>query len=339
MSRPDTEIARRAFLQALATSATVLTVVGCSSLERSVGRRPAAKSHTPFITSTEDLFVVAVDPSFRPPLTIENVSSQWALDVVGVDSKVTRLSYGELSVLATRRVSYTLECIGNPVGGQLIGNMRWDVVPLPDVLRRAPGGTGSARAVRFEALDGFFSSVSISRATDDYAFLALRMNGEPLSSEHGFPARVLLPDLYGKKQPRWLKRIVLSEDPRTDSYWERRGWAGEVAVKTVSRVDPPGLLSATEAVDLTGIAFAGHRAIRQVEMSIDGGVWHPCKLVTAPEPSVWSLWQYRWETPAPGRHALRVRAIDGRGAVQTETRQGPFPDGANGYHEVQVDVL
>ena len=330
---------RRAFLRGLATSGVVLTTTGCGSLERTVGLRPEPKSHTPFITSTEDLFVVAVDPSYRPPLTIENVGSQWALDVVGVDTRKTKLSYEELSVLTTRRVFYTLECVGNPVGGQLIGNMRWDVVPLREILRRAPGGAASARTVRFEALDGFFSSVSISRATDDDAFLALRMNGEPLPPAHGFPASVLLPDLYGKKQPRWLKRIVLSEGSRTDSYWERRGWAGEVPVKTLSRVDPPGRLSAAEAAKFTGIAFAGHRAIRQVEISIDAGAWRRCAVVTAPESNVWSLWQYTWDTAAPGRHVVRVRAIDGRGALQTQTRQGSFPDGASGYHELQIDVV
>ncbi len=295
-------IRRRAFLRGLATSGVLVGTVGCGPLARTVGFQPEPESHTPFIMRTENLFVVAVDPSYKPPVTIENVDSAWALDVVGVDSRRTQLGYEELSLLATRQVLYTLECVGNPVGGQLIGNVRWDVVPLREILRRAPGGMSAALTVRCEALDGFFSSVSIRRAAADDAFLALRMNGEPLTPEHGFPARVLLPDLYGKKQPRWLGRIVLS-------------------------------------AELTGIAFAGRRAIRRVEVSIDGGPWRPCVLATVPAPNVWSGWQYRWETPVPGRHLVKVRAIDGRGVVQTETHQGSFPDGASGYHEMQVDVV
>lgn len=338
MSVTPEVIRRRALLRGLATSGVLVGTVGCGALARTVGFRPEPESHTPFIMRTENLFVVAVDPSYKPPVTIENVASAWALDVVGVDGRRTQLGYEELSLLATRRVLYTLECVGNPVGGQLIGNVGWDVVPLREILRRAPGGMTAALTVRCEALDGFFSSVSIRRAAADDAFLALRMNGEPLTPEHGFPARVLLPDLYGKKQPRWLGRIVLSGESRTDSYWERRGWAGEVPVKTMSRIDPPGRLSA-EPAELSGIAFAGRRAIRQVEVSIDGGPWSPCVLMRAPEPNVWSGWQYRWETPVSGRHLVRVRAIDGRGVVQTEAHQGSFPDGASGYHEMQVDVV
>ncbi|HEX8319142.1 molybdopterin-dependent oxidoreductase [Longimicrobium sp.] len=69
-----------------------------------------------------------------------------------------------------------------------------------------------ASTAPFAGMDGFYSSVSLQRATDDYAFLAVEMNGEVLPAGHGYPVRVILPDLYGKKQPRWLKRITLLED-------------------------------------------------------------------------------------------------------------------------------
>jgi DMSO/TMAO reductase YedYZ molybdopterin-dependent catalytic subunit len=333
------EFTRRTFLQAAASSSLALLVASCSAMRRTVGFHPPTKSSTPFITSNEDFFVVAVDPSYRPPITPETVSSQWSLDLVGLDGESSRICYDDLSAWAKRTIPYTLECIGNPVGGQLIGNARWDVVPLREILARASGGLQGTRAVHFQALDGFYSSVSVERAADDYAFLAMRMNGVPLPAAHGFPARVLLPDLYGKKQPRWLKRISLSEDPRTSSYWEQRGWAGEVPVKALSRFDLRGRLPAGQSAGLTGIAFAGRRGVGKVEVSIDNDEqWFRCTLVTGQSPNVWCLWAYDWQNPSPGRHTLWVRAIDGTGSLQTKHRQGAFPDGVSGYHEIEIDV-
>jgi DMSO/TMAO reductase YedYZ molybdopterin-dependent catalytic subunit len=333
------ELTRREFMQAVASSSLALLFASCSATRLTVGFHPPAKSTTPFITSNEDFFLVAVDPSYRPALTPETVDSRWSLELIGLNGESSRIGYDDLSVWAKRTIPYTVECIGNPVGGQLIGNAQWDVVPLREILARASGGIQGARAVHFEALDGFYSSVSVERATDNYAFLAMRMNGVPLPAAHGFPARVLLPDLYGKKQPRWLKRISLSENPRTSSYWEQRGWAGEVPVKTLSRFDLQGKLPAGQSAELTGIAFSGHRGVSKVEVSIDNDErWFPCTLVTGQSPNVWSLWRYDWQNPSPGRHTLWVRAIDGTGSLQTKHRQSAFPDGVSGYHEIEIDV-
>lgn len=332
-------ISRRGFVEVLTTSAAGMLLAGCSATRRALGFWPPAKAQTPFITPNEDFFIVAVDPSYRPPVDPRTVAAGWALEVAGLGGTRGQLGYDDLSSRAGRRVPYTFECIGNPVGGQLIGNALWDVVPLREILVQAPGGTQGARAVMFEGMDGFYSSVSLERAMDDYAFIALRMNGVPLPAEHGFPARVILPDLYGKKQPRWLKRIALLEDSRTTSYWEKRGWAGEVPVKTMSRLDPRERISAGRPAEFTGVAFAGRRGIRQVEISLDDGrSWVPCQLVTGPMPNVWSLWRYEWRNPTPGRHSLRIRATDGSGSVQTARRQGRFPDGASGHHRLVVSA-
>jgi DMSO/TMAO reductase YedYZ molybdopterin-dependent catalytic subunit len=337
-SNQDVEISRRAFVRALSLSSIALLTASCSLVEKNVGFHPAPKASTPFVTAKEDFFVVAVDPTYRPAFDVGNVATQWHLDLVGLDGRSTEVGYDELSLWAKRKAFYTLECIGNPVGGQLIGNALWDVIPLRELLRRASGGIRGTRAVRFEGLDGFYSSVSLERAIDDYAFLAIRMNGLPLASAHGFPARVLLPDLYGKKQPRWLKRISLSEDPRTSSYWEQRGWAGEVPVKTTSRFDLRGKLRAGRSIEISGVAYAGRRGIRKVEVSVDNDEWAACTLLGNTSPNVWSPWRYQWESPSAGRHTLFVRATDGTGKLQTGHRQGAFPDGASGYHKIEVEA-
>ncbi|MGI9190052.1 MAG: molybdopterin-dependent oxidoreductase [Longimicrobiaceae bacterium] len=331
-------LTRRGFVAVAASSALGALLANCSSPEGdALGFTPDAKRTTPFITPNGDFYLVAVDPSFRPAVTRQDVASKWALELVGLNKQGTRIGYDDLDARAKATTTYTFECIGNPVGGQLIGNAEWRVLPLREILERAPGGAGGVRAVMFRGLDDFYSSVSAERAMDEQAFLALGMNGVPLPAGHGFPARVILPNLYGMKQPRWLKSIELLADADTTSYWEERGWAGEVPVKTMSRLDPRGEVPGGEPVELTGIAFAGARGIRAVEVSLDdGGSWVPCELVTPTRPGVWSLWKYAWQQPTPGGHQIRVRATDGSGQVQTAEEQGTSPDGASGYDEMML---
>jgi DMSO/TMAO reductase YedYZ molybdopterin-dependent catalytic subunit len=150
----------------------------------------------------------------------------WSLELVDDHGAARRFRHSELFNRATRKIDYTFECIGNGVGGQLIGNARWHVIPLRELLAEAPGGIAAVRSVMFTGLDDFYSSVSAARALDDYALLAVRMNGETLPAAHGLPARVILPDLYGMKQPRWLRRIALQRAQQTTSHREERGWAG-----------------------------------------------------------------------------------------------------------------
>ena len=336
--RDEGFVSRRGFIRVVAALTGGLLLPTCSPESRSLGYRPRPRDTT-FITANEDFYLVAVDPSYRPALTPANVNAQWSLELVGLGGTAKRFGYDELSTRAQRNILYTFECIGNPVGGQLIGNAKWQALPLKALLTAAPGGLAKARAVMFEGLDGFYSSVSIERATDDYAFIALRMNDAPLPPAHGFPARVILPDLYGMKQPRWLRRAVLLQSADTSSYWEKRGWGGEVPVKTMSRFDPRADLPNDKPAALTGTAFAGARGVQKVEVSLDEGrSWATCELVTPERANAWSLWRYDWRKPVPGAHTLQVRATDGNGRVQSARRHDAFPDGATGYDQLQLTI-
>lgn len=331
-------LTRRGFIRVMAAVATVAAIPACSPEQQTLGFRPGAQRVTTYITPNDEFYLVAVDPSYRPPLDMRNVAEAWSLELIDLEGNKRSVSYPELEQEATRVIPYTFECIGNSVGGQLIGNAEWHVVPLKKVLQRA-GLSTEVKAVMFEGLDDFYSSVSVERATDDYAFIAIKMNGVPLPGGHGFPARVILPDLYGMKQPRWLRRISLLADPDTTSYWERRGWAGEIPVKTMSRLDPRADLNDGQDTEFTGIAFAGARGIRSVEVSLDNGdTWQPCRLETPTRPHVWSLWSYRWKKPTTGKYAMFVRAIDGDGKLQTSERSRRYPDGATGYDGMMLNV-
>lgn len=308
------------------------------SLLNLFGSGPRPRRVTSYVTPNKEFYLVAVDPTFRPRVTPASVQDQWHLEVAGLSGEVQRHDWRALMDQASQSVFKTFECIGNRVGGDLIGNARWHVIPLKRFLMRLPG-IRSARSIMFRGLDDYYSSVSIERCLDDYALIAVKMNGEPLPAAHGFPARVLLPDLYGMKQPRWLTRIELQSTAETTSYWERRGWGGEVPVRTMSRLDPPGPVTGDRPVTLTGVAYAGHRGVRAVEISLDGGShWVSGRLQRGNQPDAWSLWSYEWNRPGPGHYQLMVRATDGGGHVQTAKRQGAFPDGATGYDQLDVDV-
>lgn len=337
-------LTRRGFIRLLGGSAATAVLAGRTGradafgLGSLFGSGPQPRHVTSYITPNHDFYLVAVNPSFRPSVTPRSVQGNWQLELVGLSGAVQRQDWQGLMTQANRTVVKTFECIGNSVGGNLISNARWHVIPLKTLLNRLPGAQ-SAKSVMFRSLDDFYSSISIERCLDDYAFLALQMNGQPLPGAHGFPARVMLPDLYGMKQPRWLKRIELQHTADTTSYWEKRGWAGEVPVKTMSRLDPPGPVKAGSRIELTGVAYAGHRGVRAVEVSNDGGKhWEPCQLQHPGKPDAWSLWRYEWPRPSSGSHTLMVRATDGQGQVQTAKPQGSYPDGASGYDRLDIDV-
>lgn len=337
-------LTRRGFIGLLGASAGAALLEGTSqqakafSLSSLFGPELRPRRVTPYITPNNEFYLVAVDPAFRPQLTPRSVEDKWHLQVTGLSGETQRHDWHTLMNQANQTVLKTFECIGNRIGGNLIGNARWNVIPLKHFLMPLPG-IQSARSVMFRGLDNFYSSISIDRCLDDYAFIAVKMNGEPLPAAHGFPARVILPDLYGMKQPRWLTRVELQGTAETTSYWEKRGWGGEIPVRTMSRLDPPGPVTDNHLATLTGIAYAGHRGIRAVEISLDGGTrWIPCQLQHGNRPDAWSLWSYEWRQPSVGRHQLMVRATDGDGKVQTANRQGAFPDGATGYDHLDVNV-
>lgn len=298
---------------------------------------------TTYFTPNDDFYLVAINTSFRPAVDPSTVERAWRLELAGLD-RTAALGYRDLLSMRSVEVVKTFECIGNEVGGDLIGNAKWRCVPLRDVLApvlpdRRAGLAGLT--VMFHGLDDYYDSVSIERALDEQSFIAYSMNGDPLPAGHGFPARVLLPDLYGMKQPRWLKRIEILDTPETTGYWERRGWASEVPVKTMSRLDVPPrqAVVAGKRYTLTGIAYAGARRIQKVEVSADGGqTFREARLATESLPNAWALWVYEWTPPSSGIHMLVCRATDETGAVQIAKARGSFPDGAAGLHRVRVEV-
>jgi len=170
--------------------------------------------------------------------------------------------------------------------------------------------------------------------------IAIGMNGEPLPLRHGFPARVIVPGLYGYvSATKWLQRLDLTTWDGNVGYWVPRGWAREAPIKTQSRIDVPrrGDAVAAGTVMIAGIAWAQHRGVAKVEVRVDEGAWQEATLATDVSIDAWRQWKLEWDA-TPGSHTIQVRATDGTGATQTDEISRPDPDGATGYHTRTVDV-
>jgi DMSO/TMAO reductase YedYZ molybdopterin-dependent catalytic subunit len=229
-------------------------------------------------------------------------------------------------------------CISNEVGGDLIGNAHWRGVKLGWLLEQAGVRPEATRAM-FTAADNYKDGVHIERALHPDALLAWEMNGEPLRREHGFPARLLIPGIYGMENVKWLTGITLAQDD-SKGYWQVRGWDEQPSYRTMSRIDVPRARTTLPAgpIDVAGVTFAGDRGVRQVQVSTDGGQsWREAELKPGLSPYTWQLWRARVE-PQPGIRDIRVRATDGAGQLQVAAEAPPFPSGATGNHTVSIFI-
>lgn len=288
------------------------------------------------VTPNESFYVQSYDRIPRVDI------KSWRLTITGRVARELHLSFEEVlhqpSVLAMR----TLECIGNPPGGSLIGNAVWRGISFRDLLLRA--GVDTERGVRvvMTGLDGYETSVPLSLALRPESLLVYEMNGLPLPIEHGYPLRALFPDRYGQKQPKWLSLIEVTEHDDHRGTWERKGWSDMAVVRVNSRIERPRageeLLPGPQSIE--GVAFAGERSIEEVAVIANGAVLGQARLVRYPQPLVWAQWQFTWES-TEGRWELQARARDAAGQVQEAPRrllEEVFPDGTMAMHRIRLVV-
>jgi DMSO/TMAO reductase YedYZ molybdopterin-dependent catalytic subunit len=262
--------------------------------------------------------------------------SKWHLTVKGmVDHEIT-LSYADLLARPMIEADVTLSCVSNEVGGDLVGNARWLGCRLDDLLHEA-GIHPDADQVVGRSVDGFTAGFPVSTLDGRNALIAVGMNGEPLPVSHGYPARLVVPGLYGYvSATKWLSSIELTRFDQFEGYWVPLGWAALGPIKTESRIDGPRRTAASGPTVIAGVAWAPHRGISKVEVQVQGQDWMEATLDTSAGSDSWCQWWVKWDA-TPGRHAIRCRATDGTGVTQTEDRADPAPDGASGWHTISVD--
>ena len=262
----------------------------------------------------------------------------WQLRIVGRVRNPITLTYEDVLRRPLIERYITLSCVSNEVGGDLVGNAKWLGLPLKELLEEA-GVDPAADQVVSRSGDGFSAGTPTAVLLDGRdAMLAIGMNGEPLPIAHGFPARLVVPGLYGYvSATKWVTELELTTFADYDAYWIPRGWAQQAPIKTQSRIDRPrGGLSAGQTM-IAGVAWAPHKGISKVEVQVDDGPWQVAQLASVASVDTWRLWSLPWNA-TPGDHRLRVRATDNAGVTQTEERAKPIPDGATGWHEVSVHV-
>jgi DMSO/TMAO reductase YedYZ molybdopterin-dependent catalytic subunit len=293
---------------------------------------------TPLIVPNADFY--RIDTALITPAV--DLDS-WTLRVFGMVDREVTLTFEELVELPLLERYVTIACVSNEVGGDLVGNAKWTGVRLSDVLDMAGIQPGATQIVP-RSVDNWTAGFPTAWLTDPAhprdAMIAVKMNDEPLPPEHGFPARLIVPGLYGYvSATKWLKELEITTLEAFDAYWIPRGWAKEAPILTQSRIDVPssGATAKAGIVNVAGVAWAPDRGISKVEVSVDGGDWQLATLSTAIGPQTWVQWKLPWQA-VPGDHVIAVRATDGTGETQTDLVTRPDPDGARGYHQIAVKV-
>jgi DMSO/TMAO reductase YedYZ molybdopterin-dependent catalytic subunit len=262
----------------------------------------------------------------------------WTLRIHGMVDRETELTYAELAALPMFEQYVTIACVSNEVGGNLVGNAKWTGVRLRDVLSMAGVQTGATQLVG-RSVDGWTAGMPVEWVMDASRepIIALEMNGQPLPAAHGFPARLIVPGLFGYvSATKWLAELELTTWEAFDGFWIPRGWAKKGPILTQSRIDLPRGQVAPGRVAVAGVAWAPDRGISRVEVGVDGA-WNEATLGAAISKATWVQWRYDWNA-TPGDHTISVRATDGTGALQDEQPTPPAPDGARGWHTIRVSV-
>jgi DMSO/TMAO reductase YedYZ molybdopterin-dependent catalytic subunit len=264
---------------------------------------------------------------------------EWTLRIHGRVRHPYEITFADLLERPMLERYITLACVSNPVGGDLIGNARWLGTPVADLLAEADPLPGADQVVS-RSVDGWTCGTPTEVLTDGRdALLAIGMNGAPLPVEHGFPVRMVTPGLYGYVSAcKWITEIELSSFDDYDAYWVPRGWAAQAPIKTQSRIDTPRRRVAAGTVTVAGVAWAQHVGIDRVEVRVDSGPWRVAELADTVSADTWRQWVFRWRAE-PGPHRLTVRATDATGQVQPQEPTPVAPDGATGWHSVEVEVV
>ena len=230
------------------------------------------------VTSNDDFYDLAISQQ-----TSYFAVKPYRLEISGAVGRAFSLTMDEIRALPVVEQMRTLECIGNPVGGPLIGNAVWRGIRLADLLRQASPAS-SAIEVKIASADGFSTSVPVALAMHPDSLLVYDMNGVPLPEKHGAPLRVLLPGRYGMKQPKWVTSIEVITEPYLGTY-ERAGWTNDASVRPNTQIRTPreSEVVADATYALSGTAFAGDVGIRSIDVSLDSGrTWLPARLVKGP---------------------------------------------------------
>jgi DMSO/TMAO reductase YedYZ molybdopterin-dependent catalytic subunit len=320
------------------------------SKARAAIKLPAPVQRAPALPKGTDLDIPGLSRFVTPNSSFYRVDtalvlpqvppSSWQLRIHGMVAHEMTLTFDDLLKLPLMEDWITLCCVSNPVAGPYIGNALWLGTSLSKLLRAA-GIRAGAEQLICTSVDGFTSGTPVQTVMDGRdAMLAVAMNGTPLPVAHGFPARLVVPGLYGYVSAcKWVTDIKVTTWAGEFAYWATRGWSQRAPIKTESRIDVPNGSSTLRAgrTPVAGVAWAQHKGIEAVEVRVDGGNWHQARLAAVPGIDTWRQWVWEWDATR-GDHVIEARATDKTGYTQTSALAPPPPNGATGYPTVNVMV-
>ncbi len=351
---------RRRFLQ-VALGASALVVIGgtvgrvygsaAAAASRAGIRLPRPAVKAPPIPSGVELDLKGISPYVTPnrdfyrvdtALRVPDVPAEgWNLRIHGMVDNELNLSYRDIMDMPLVENRITLTCVSNEVGGRYLGNAAWLGVRIKDLLEMA-GVQPGADAIKSTSADRWTAGTPLEVVTDDRnAMLAIGMNGEPLPLEHGFPARLVVPGLYGfVSATKWLVDIEVTRFADFKGYWTTRDYTAEAPIKFSSRIDVPKSFQTFKRDDvrLGGVAWAQTVGIEKVEIRIDDGPWQLATLGEEDTVETWRQWMWKWDDATEGTHKATIRATNSNGKTQTSERARIRPNGTTGWHSVQFRV-
>jgi DMSO/TMAO reductase YedYZ molybdopterin-dependent catalytic subunit len=329
--------------------------------------------HDGIVTPTEAFYV-------RNHFSIPRLdSSEWLLRLDGAVDRVTTWNYEQLLSLPSRNLLVTLECAGNGRSGMTprppgelwrygaVSTAEWTGVPLADLLYQAGLSADAVEIVAEGADNGFVEDVGntmffarslpLSQALHKDILVAYAMNGEPLTPEHGFPVRLVVPGWYGVASVKWLARLCVVTEPFCGFFQKERyqlvytpssASAGEpqpvplttMAIRSLLIRPTPGAILQPGQHRVQGLAWSGAIPVVRVEVSSDGGMyWEHAHLLGEPLPYAWRQWEYNWHATSPGHAHLCSRAVDAEGNSQpVEIAWNKLGYANNAIQRVQVEI-
>jgi DMSO/TMAO reductase YedYZ molybdopterin-dependent catalytic subunit len=298
------------------------------------------------ITPTDLFYRVDINPV--PPTVDVN---SWRLVVKGLVSKPLTLTYEQLKTRPSVPQIATLECVSNKIANDFISTAIWNGIKLKDLLNDA-GVKPNTKYIVFRCADGYDVGIPLERGFQEGSILAYEMNGETLNAKHGYPVRAIIPGLYGMMNPKWITEIELI-DRVYEGYWQKKGWANNAQYNTHSYIVIPGNapvrkvfrnlgsvnIVVGEQIPIAGVAFAGDRGVSRIQVSTDGGsTWKDARIKNPLSPYSWVIWATELDVTSKANYRIIVRATDKTGKIQTGEVREPFPNGATGYHMIDVQA-
>jgi DMSO/TMAO reductase YedYZ molybdopterin-dependent catalytic subunit len=322
------------FFICLGISAIMIIITSCEFNNRdqqNPGGANKLKDFPDFITSVNSYFDyrIAGIPSID--------GNSYKLKISGAVDKPATFSLEELRRLEMVEKTLTIECIGNPANGNLLGTATWKGFRVYDLLESL-GIRDGASTVKYISGDGYFTYNTLEELKAREVLGALYMNKDPITPKFGFPLRIIFPGYYGVRQPGWIVEMEVLKTGISD-FWSPSGWKTDSSMVIDSKIffPPDNTRFATgENIRIGGTAY-GSRRISLVEITVDDGeTWIPADIQRSiNQDYVWVFWEVNFIAKTPGSIRIQARATSQDGRIQPQVDNESL-DGTNSWPVVII---